>query len=567
MSLFEDLVEELKEENLLEETVIESRRFGNRRTTQESFEDAGGSVDEIYKSDSREFDPDFETTAEETFSQEEDLVSHFVEEEIEDAELDSDESAADAAVESEEHAPAAAKREFSPLASKLPGESGKQYFRRRATDEVKTLQMVDHIITRVEKEQAKINSPLFDDLKVKQALHRFLQLDEEANATEVAEIEFLLLQETENWYTALTMRDRELTVENLRCYCESAVPSLSNQALLALARFYRNAPFSELVRSKFDLIITKLYTSEAGEGKRDVVLPQESLEKDIQELYKDWSSVPLYSADGTEDEFEFGAMGFVDFVEEAKKSHSFDDLVSKDFFKRLNDFKERANESFFAPKVVAAAIRCNVAVGNRYLELIENENGGRRPDELLDKYGFLSDSAITEAISKVFTAHEEDELAKEEARKKKAKQAEKLFNVEKLSDASTKLVKKKAEWYKANKKLVVATALTVLLGVFYFFFSSYILPSTDMLVSTDVQELNLANSEFGKYVTTARISKNTAYAVTNESWTKLPKQQKTEMMRKLLATGADKGFIQINFLDGKGKRVGFASATKLELED
>ncbi|HUF04441.1 MAG TPA: hypothetical protein VMM38_09730 [Aridibacter sp.] len=559
MSLFEDLVEELKEEKLLEETVIESRSANDRGSQDtQAFPDVSETP-----SVENGAGPSANGSAKEHTQVEDPGLSEF-EFEVLDEETEEEEFSPASSQPSE---PAYETKPQSPLLNRQAGESGKDYFRRRATDEVKTLQMVDHIITRVEKEQAKINASPYDDLRVKQSLHRFLQLDEEANSTEVAEIEFLLLQETENWYSALTLRDKELTVENLRSYCESAVPSLSTQALLALARFYRNAPFSELVRSKFDLIITKIYTVDAGEGRRKVKLSPDSLVHDIQELYKDWSSVPLYATDAEADELAFGAMGFDDFIEEARKAHSFDDLVSKDFFGRLNDFKEKANESFFAPHVTAAAIRCNVEVGNRYLEIIENEHGGRRPDELKDKYGFLNDNAIAEAIRKVFKAHAEDEFAKAEALKKQKKSAEMIFNVEKIGSASTAIAKKKVEWYKANKKLVIATALTLAFGIFYLFFSSYLLPSADGNISRDVQVMNLENSEFSRFITSARINKNIAYAITNDEWKKLAKPQKEEMMKRFLATGTDKGFSQINFLDSRGEKVGYVSVNRLEVVD
>lgn len=572
MSLFEDLVEELKEENLLEETVIESKSSKglSAEPTAESAEihrsemfsavpmEENGNGDHL-EDGYLKVEDESGGTREFDFQQQEEGVP-----------VEEDESEAEGpAVAAAFPMPTARKAAASPLAAHHTGETGKEYFRRRATDEVKTLQMVDHIVSRVEKEQAKINTAPFDDLKVKQALHKFLQLDDETNPSEVAEIEFLLLQETENWYSALTLRDKELSVENLRSYCESAVPSLSSQALLALARFYRNAPFSELVRSKFDLIITKLYTRSNEDGRRELTTPAESLADEILELYKEWSSVPLYATEQDEKQLSFGAMGFEDFIVEAKNAHNFDELVTKDFFKRINDFKEKANESFFAPEVVAAAVRCNVAVGNRYLELIENEYGGKRPDELKDRYGFLTDSAIAEAIRKVYTAHEKNEAKKAEERnkKKRSKAGDVIFNVEKFGSATSAAAKKKVEWYKANKKLVIATALTVAFGIFYFFFSSYILPSAGNGISKDVQVINLENSEFSKYVASAKIHKDTAYAVINDEWKKLGKTEKEQMMRRFLASGTNNGFSQINFLDSKGARVGFVSPSKLELEE
>lgn len=576
MSLFEDLVEELKEENLLEETVIEARSINGKKYPVENgtkpereHSDPAAQYEAADRFELAAEDLEFESyhSVAEPESSEPQVAS--VKHADSEEEEGSEEPVVDYEDSSEMKAPVrpAKRNQSTTLARHHAGETGKQYFRRRATDEVRTLQMVDHIITRVEKEQAKVNAVPYDDLKVKQSLHRFLQLDEEVNAAELAEIEFLLLQETESWYSALTLRDREISVENLRSYCEATVPSLSTQALLALARFYRNAPFSELVRCKFDLIITKLYTEDSGEGRREVALSPGELEKDIKDLYKEWSSIPLYASDVEEQELEFGAMGFEDFIEEAKRAHSFDELVSKDFFRRLNDFKEKANESFFAPHVVAAAIRCNVAVGNRYLELIENEHGGMRPEVLSDKYGFLSDSAISEAIRKVFAAHEEDVQEKARIESKKKQTPREIFDVDKISAASSAMAQRKVEWYRANKKLVAATALTVIFGIFYFYLSPSLFSTQEGIVSSDVQEINLDNSEFSEFVASARISKSTVYAITNEQWGKLPKPQKEDIMKRFLATGTDKGFTQINFLDNKGRKIGYVSATRLELED
>jgi len=59
----------------------------------------------------------------------------------------------------------------------------------------------------------------------------------ETNTTEHAQAEFRLMQETENWYSALSHRDKYITVAHLRRYCETSRPALSAQALISLARF------------------------------------------------------------------------------------------------------------------------------------------------------------------------------------------------------------------------------------------------------------------------------------------------------------------------------------------
>ena len=123
--------------------------------------------------------------------------------------------------------------------------------------------MVEAILSAVERERMKIVPRSYDDLNAKKALHHFLQLAEDVESEESKEAEFDLLRETEAWCSALAKRDREISVTNIRRYCENCKPMLSSQAMLSLARFYRNLPYSESVRGKFDFIITRLFILQA----------------------------------------------------------------------------------------------------------------------------------------------------------------------------------------------------------------------------------------------------------------------------------------------------------------
>ena len=191
MTVFEDLIEELKEENLLEATVIE--------TTGSSL---NGAADE------RDL-PTFEKPA-----------------------------------------------------------SAGEFFKKRAEGEVASLQMVQHVLMGVEREQQKTVPAPFNDLQVKKALHDFLQESETPNSERAKEAEFELLNKTQDWFAALAERDSEISVASIRRFCENSRPVLSSQALIALARFYRNAPFSEDIRSKFDFVVTRLFSKDLGDGKR-----------------------------------------------------------------------------------------------------------------------------------------------------------------------------------------------------------------------------------------------------------------------------------------------------------
>src|SRR6185369_462198 len=160
---------------------------------------------------------------------------------------------------------------------------------------------------------------------------------------------------------------------SLRRYCETTRPGLSAQALIAMARFYRNSPYSEAVRNKFELSTTRLFSRENEFGERELILDHEEMIHQIKELYADWSSIQLYSANEEDSEIVVSTMKFEDFISEAENINNFDELISGDFFNRLRMFKEGCHENFFAPPVVIAAIECNIKIGNRYLELLQKE--------------------------------------------------------------------------------------------------------------------------------------------------------------------------------------------------
>jgi hypothetical protein len=213
MNVFEDLIEELRDENLLEETVIDLTRSTAARN---GAANANGSAPELAVGPP----PD-------------DLASK--------AGLDIQPNQTD---------------------------DERDFYRKRAIDEVSSLQMVERIISGIEREHMKMVPSSYDDLEAKKALHRFLQAPGDSATSDYAEAEFQLMRETEAWSSALSNRDQKISVSNLRRFCENSRPVLSSQALLALGRFYRNASYSELSRAKFDLVMTRLFSREIEDEKR-----------------------------------------------------------------------------------------------------------------------------------------------------------------------------------------------------------------------------------------------------------------------------------------------------------
>lgn len=355
MNIFEDLIEELKEENLLEKTVIESERAGKKAAVQTSGDEkcmAAEDIEEFEKPEVRAVN---------------------VPSSLEVAERENNEA---------------------------------EFYRKRAKNEVSFLQMVEHVFAGVEREQLKIVPKSYDDLEVKKVLHSFLQISHAPRSSEHASAQFRLLEETERWHSSLAVRNERLLTAQLRRYCEISRPPLSSPALVSLARFYRNSTYSEQVRSKFDLVLTRLLSKEIGGNQRELVLIRPKLAAHLTELYAEWSSVPLYSTDPGDAEIAAIAQEFEDFMIEADEAGSFDELIESSFFNRLHSFKKSTDENFFAPLVAAAAVESNIRIGNRYVELLEIEKKKGGIFGLESKYGAAHDQTVSEATGKTLAVAE-----------------------------------------------------------------------------------------------------------------------------------------------------------------
>lgn len=524
MNVFDDLIEELKEENLIEETAPE--------TEQRSFSPAGNVQEKPAPNVAQsEVSKPIAISQNELFPNKQ------------------NESILQTISNTELH---------------LPSDEN-DFYRRRAMEEVSALKLVELIFSAVEREQAKITPKPYDDLPVSKALHDFLQVSKNPNSPESAAAEFKLMQETESWYSALAHRDQNLLPVHLRRYCETARPALSSQAQVALARFYRNSPYSESVRSKFDLIVTRLFSKEVGTDERFLVFEYDDLVQHLSELYADWSSVPLYSTDD-DSELSIIVLKFEDFITEARNAADFEELVKTDFFNRLRSFKESTGENFYAPAVTATAINCNIKVGNRYVELLREERKKNNASKLEEKYKFLLDHTISEATSKTLQLVQ---LLKEKRAEpapvappiSKATKIKFDFpNEKRASPVKKESSKSKNKHLRANKWLIALTLLTVIATSALYTWVEFVTPKAS---TKEVHALELDGYYFKEYIKVAKITNETLIGVTNPSWFEISEEKKTEVLKNIISVGKDKGFKTVQLLNNEGKTVGYISTNNI----
>lgn len=528
MNVFEDLIGELKDENLLEDTVIEVKR----RSTGGPAPNGAVSLEP----DRAGFDivpVVSDETARATATSGENLV---------------DKHAGDVP----EITRAADQREF---------------FRKRAMEEVSSLQMVEHVLSGVEREHLKMPAAPYDDLKVKKALHKFLQVSGDVSSVEHAEAEYELLQETQGWHSALSARDKNVSVASIRRFCENSRPALSSQALMALARFYRNSPFTEDVRGKFDYVMTRLFSRDSGEEKRKLLFRREDMIGHIKTLYANWSSISYHTSDEDKNEIDLAVQRFNDLICHFEAADTFDQLLEADIFNTIRSYKEECGEMFYVPDLTAVVIECNVRLGNKYVDLIFAARSEMGAAPIEEKYGYTYDQIVSNAAGKtlllVDLLRNRDGSDEGPVDEKPAFEQESFDLPNSAKEQKELSSTKGGDIFGINKWLLAVTVLiTIASGSIYFWADKIAGPSGNIAVATEV---DITATGLQEHLKTVRATNETLYAVTQPSWDALSEEDKKQFLRKVLDFAQTKGYKKVNLLNYRARTVAFATGDRLEL--
>ncbi len=544
MNVFEELVVELKQENLLEETVIDDHLLNGTDTAQLDRTEEPNKPETV--------GPAAEATQEQPES--------------------------DAIKEQPAELPDVASL---PAATAIPDEpikvkKGPQFYQKRAIAEVSCLQMVEHVLTGVEREYLRIVPKTYDDFNAKKALNAFLNVAENVESDEHKAAEFHLLHETEAWCSALAERDRDIPVASFRLCCENSRPSLSSQAMLGLARFYRNLPFAEPVRAKFDFIITRLFSRPLDGSKRACLFSRDDALTHINTLYGEWSSVPLYEAGEDESDLLLTALSFEDLATEAENASAFDQLIANDFFGRLRLFKESINELFFAPNVVVAAIECNVRVGNAYVELLERERRKMDDESLQSKYAEMQQDAVSDAAARTLDLVDllrnppvhlpVQEASVTEPIALESDQTPEIaptLPVAEAKKAPSGLIAKVVDQVRSiNRTLLAVSILMVAASVGIWLWSNY---AEEEISTAGVSQITVEGTFLDEHIKTAKVSQDVFYGLLKPSWDAMPKEKRLEYLQKVFGACKEFNCTQVNLLTKDGKAAAYASATRLDV--
>jgi len=521
LNVFEDLIGELKDENLLEDTVIDLKRNTGGETAKKLTGESAPAGNFAF------LDPtvdDEQKVSFETYSETPDIIKPVDE---------------------------------------------REFFQKRAMEEVSSLQMVEHVLAGVEREHMKVPAAPYDDLNVKKALHKFMQVSDDVEAEAHAEAEFDLMQETQSWHAALSARDKNVSVANIRRFCENSRPPLSSQALMALARFYRNSPFNEDVRGKFDFVITRLFSKEVGEERRRLLFGRIEMIGHIKTLYSNWSSITYHSPQEDKIDIDLAVQRFDDLARHFDSLKKFDDLLNASVFHSIRAYKEECGEMFYVAEVTAAAVDCNIRLGNKYVDLIFKERHESCGAQLEEKYGYDFDLEASTAAGKTLLLAE---LLRDgpEGRQADASQvpdfeqeANDVARRPTVVSQPARKEEKRSIIFGVNRWLVLVTVVVpILSGGVYFWADKFAGRDSSVTVATT---LDLEGTDLKAHLREIRLSRNTAYGITQPSWDALGQEEKKEFLKKTFAFIQTKGMTKVNFLNYKGRSVAFASKDRIEI--
>ncbi|MFN6963250.1 MAG: hypothetical protein ACK4S4_05725 [Pyrinomonadaceae bacterium] len=519
MNVFEDLIVELKEQNLLEETVLDLNEVPLLRAEFELVDD------EIERGDGPY--------------------------------------------------PAAAGNGFASDHSAFQAPPKADAMKKRVSEQMAALQMVDHVLMAVERGFLELEPEIFDDLPAKKALHKYSQAARDPESNEYFEAESKLLLEIEAWMLALNARDREVPVAALRRYCETTHPPLSPQALFALARFYRGSEPVEQTIRKFDFIVSRLFSKNGEDGMRAMICSREDAIGHLKKRYADWAVVPSSPASDNGSEAALAVLAFDDIAAEAASASTLDDLVGADLFERLLRAKVELGETYFSPSVVAAAIECNIAVANRLTEMLTAESaalGG--PEAVVKKYSGIDQMLISDAVGRTFSLQaalncdavaETFNIVDDAVRPAadggnlRSHSRPRPFRPHSNSrQARTKI-------FGISRWLFVVCLIAVIASASIYVWGEYFAGSE--VETASVRSIDLGDPSISEHVKSTKLSGDILYGVVAPSFEALPRDRREAFLRRLQAMGADKGYTRVSLSNLEGRTIAFASRERIQLTE
>lgn len=257
-------------------------------------------------------------------------------------------------------------------------------------DKALHLRIVEEFLSQLEFTLLKVPTEQFDFEPVRNSIHELKSLADDDNPDRRKRVEFQLAHELLRWQEYLTSRDDKIEAYHIRRYCDGLLKPLDNEVFVALARFYRDMPRSKNSLSKFDLAMTRAFSTRVNDLFRAMSMSRDEIAARTAALYCSWDRVVSVDLGSPRDVAVFDK-----FLVESDTMQDFQTLTVSRLFDRIRQFKAEIGDRFWDPTVVAAAIECNIVVGNHLNGLMAraSENLGERLGSEFDFAGAFQDTS------------------------------------------------------------------------------------------------------------------------------------------------------------------------------
>ena len=239
----------------------------------------------------------------------------------------------------------------------------------RLRDEALDLEMTDKFLLSVEQKNRLVTGMRFEADRLYEAL-RILAAHELINdSIKIVDSELVAESELSTWRELLELRNNRIETFHIRRFYDNSDVSLDAALLVSLARVFRSLPYSESNQSKYDLVVTRLFTKGNVESQRSLRFSREKIREVLTEI------LPESAGKHPESEVQSAVEAFEAFILFLRPLSDLGEFLEKDSFERLRKAKKDLGDLFFHPRVTAAAIECNVTIGNVFAGLVNHVDG------------------------------------------------------------------------------------------------------------------------------------------------------------------------------------------------
>ena len=239
----------------------------------------------------------------------------------------------------------------------------------RVSKTAAAFQITDKFLSAVELGFLKKTSPEFDTKSLKTGLNE-LKSSTDISDERLSQIEALMDAELELWCNGLESRNHYIETYHVRRFCDSYKRPINENVYEALVRFYYTLSHTASNQSKFDLVITRLFT-EHVKGFRGLNIAQDLLPAKLDSLFEKWKVKKAAANDF--DKYEANET-FDTFVSEAESFTEFEPFIKSELLDRFRAFKFELSDRFYDSNIIASAIACNVVIGNSFQSLLVKAN-------------------------------------------------------------------------------------------------------------------------------------------------------------------------------------------------